>query len=244
MNIENDISPEELELIERYCLKQLNEDQLAEFDKRINEDAAFNDKVQELTAVFNGIGQAEKYKLMEGWHSSIKSQPGRLQPGRIIKHRSWMVAAAVLICFVATWLIFFTKTTEERLFTKYYNPDSGLITAMSTTDQFVFDNAMVEYKSGNYREAIVAWQQLLKHRPGSDTLHYFMGSAYLALNELAPATLNLKRVIQLPNSPFIKEAHWYLGLAALQSGNKKEAIENIIKSDHPRKESLLNELRK
>ena len=244
MNTENDISSDQLELIENYLMLKLTANQRAEFEDRLKQDSELQNKLEELGGVFNGIKQAARFQKVEEWHAKILHNPKHSTPGRIVNYKVWMVAATILTFCASIWLIFFSKNKEEQLFAKYYKPDFGMVTAMSATDNFAFDKAMIDYKSGNYRMAINTWQQMLVQRPGSDTLHYFIGASYLALHNYKQASASFKKVLALKQSPFVQDAYWYLGLSALQLGNSKDASIYISKSDHQKKQALLNELKR
>ena len=244
MNNENEISLEELEQIENYLLAGMHTTERTQFEEQLQQDKRLQAKADELNGIFNGIKQAAYFQKMSEWHETLESKTHKPAMARIINYNAWKVAAIILVCCVGAWLIFFSKNKEEKLYAKYYKPDFGLVTAMSATDNFAFDKAMIDYKSGNYEMAINTWQQMLAQRPGSDTLLYFIGSSYLAIKDYEKATVNLKKVVSIKQSLFVQDAYWYLGLSALQLGNSKDASIYISQSDHAKKEALLNELRK
>ncbi len=243
MKTENDILPEEFELIENYLMQNLNDQQRSEFEQRLNEDTLLKEKVVELGDLFNGIKQAERFNKVEEWHAGIVMKNETITPVRFINYRMWMVAATILIFCAGVWLVFFSKNKEEQLFAKYYKPDYGLITPMGASDNYAFNKAMIDYKTGKYQLAINEWQQQLAQGQVGDTLYYFIGSSYLALRKYGDAAINFKKAVAIPGSAFTGEANWYLGLSQLQIGHTKDAAESIQKSTHPKKEALLNELR-
>ncbi|WEK34949.1 MAG: hypothetical protein P0Y53_20870 [Candidatus Pseudobacter hemicellulosilyticus] len=159
--------------------------------------------------------------------------------------RSLLVAASLLaILLLGFWFVVLRPSANQRLYARYYQPDPGLITAMSAAGNYTFDRAMVEYKTGHYKEALKGWNQLLTSTPDNDTLHYFIGVANMAIKDYSTAASHLERVVTVSNSEFYIDACWYRGLAALGSNDIPTAILWIDRSDHPEKEALLQQLRK
>ncbi len=113
---------------------------------------------------------------------------------------------------------------------------------MGVTDHYEFEKAMVDYKTGQYEEAIAAWNKLLLKNPGNDTLNYFIGSALMADKEFKQAKIYFDKVIEFPASVFIQNARWYKALILLKEGNKKEALELLKLTEHPKKEALIHKL--
>ncbi len=144
---------------------------------------------------------------------------------------------------MGAWLLLGRVGREEKLFSAYYKPDPGLISAMSTTDNYTFDRAMIDYKTGSYDSAIKAWETLLAAKPDNDTLNYFIGSAWLAKEDGEQAIPYFKKVIVLPGSYFKHDAYWYTGLALLKQKKVKEAVSFIRQSAHEQKDALLLKLK-
>ena len=129
------------------------------------------------------------------------------------------------------------------MYAKYYIQDAGLMTAMGVSENYNFDKAMIDYKTGDYEKAIDAWQKLLLTNPANDTLHYFIGSAYMALDRPARALMNFEWVLKSANSNFKTDAYWYAGLALLKQGELEKASNYIRLSDNPKKDELLKRMK-
>lgn len=220
-------------------------EEYAAFSQRISADAALRDDVNKIRLLLVGIQEATLEAEITGFHKGLPAKeiihPSHKKSG----YRQWLaVAALIAIIAIGSWVFFIRSTQNERLFSEYYKPDPGLISAMSTSDNYTFDRAMIDYKTGQYDSAIKAWQGLLTTKPDNDTLNYFVGSAYLAKKETNKAIIHFKKVIAVADSYFLKEAYWYMGLALLKEDNKKEAIPFIEKADHEQKDVLLLKWRK
>lgn len=244
MNLQTNISEEELSLIESYLFNNLPPHEQASFSSRLLNDTDLQAKVEEIRLLMLGVNEAVLQDKLNAFHHELPAHVKNRPPSKITLLNRWLVAAAVIIVIaVGSWLLLNRSTTEEKIFTAYYKPDPGMITAMSTSDNYTFDRAMIDYKTGNYDSAIKAWESLLALEPGNDTLNYFIGSSYLALNKNEKAIPHLQKVITVSNSYFLKDAYWYLGLLLLKEGKRAEAVSLIKKSEHEKSGELLLKLK-
>ena len=240
------ISPEELERIERYLTGQMPEQEHAQFNSELAGDPSLQAKTDEVRLLLTGIRETALADQLQEYHRQVEKQTVLPERGKVVGMKRWLVAASVVaILGIAGWLIAGQFKSESKIFEAYFEKDPGLISAMSSTsDNYNFDRSMIDYKNGQYNKAIIGWQLLVKAQPASDTLNYFLGSAYLANGEAANAIPLLKKVAANKASVFQKEAYWYQGLAELKQGNKTEAVKLINQSDHKDREAILAELGK
>ncbi len=246
MNRNIDISKVESEAIEQYLQHQMTVEEKEAFTKKLSTDLALQHKLETVKLLILGIQESELEKKLEEFHNNVFSskKSGVHLPTKIFAVKKWLVAASVLVIVGLSSLLFLNRDSkEEKIFASYYQPDSGLISAMSTTNNYLFDRAMVDYKSGQYDAAINTWESMLISKLGNDTLNYFIGSAYLAKGEIEQALTHFQEVIAKPNSYFYDDALWYTGLSFLKESKTKEAISAIEKSEHYNKEILLLKLK-
>lgn len=244
MNQNINIPPEELETIERYLLKQMPEDEYAAFDMKLQKDSTLQSKVHSLRLLFLGISESALEDEVKQFHKELDAaRPHYRKTGKIFSLKQWLIAASiVVIAGIATLLYFNRDSREEKLFAAYYKPDPGLMTAMSVSDNYEFDRAMIDYKTKNYDSAIHAWEKLLAAKPDNDTLNYFIASAWLAKENNEKAITYFQKVIIDTSSYFLHDAYWYTGLALLKAGKRKEAIPFIEKSEHSHKNDLIKKI--
>jgi tetratricopeptide (TPR) repeat protein len=245
LNTNTNISGEELDLIERYLLRSMSPDEMHEFALTLTQDTTLHAKVEEVRLLMLGVSEAVVEEKLNGYHSELPAVDKGEAPGKIAWLNRLLVAAAgIVVVAVGAWLLLGRPSEEEKIFAAHYKPDPGLISAMSTSDNYAFDRAMVDYKTGFYDTAILSWEGLLSTKPDNDTLNYFIGSAWLAEDESEKAIPYFQKVIEVPDSYFLKDAYWYLGLALVKENRKKEAIPYIEKAEHEQKEALLLKLKK
>lgn len=246
MNKSKNISPQEFEEIEQYLLKEMPEEHIRVFAKRIDSDQDLQIKVHTVRLMIAGIQENQLRHDLQKFHDEMEVSSKKTEPGKKVFHLKFiLIAASVLIIAVLGIFLFLNNASkDERLYSEFYKPDSGLISSMGSSEDYIFDRAMIDYKTGNYQAAIQNWDSLLTQKPGSDTLRYFLASAYLASNQTEKAIDYFEKVISQTDSYFLEDASWYLGLALLKKNKTDSAIPFIEKSNHPDKEKLLDKLRK
>jgi tetratricopeptide (TPR) repeat protein len=244
MNNQAHIPQEVLEEIERFLLQKMSPEEEEIFRKRLLTDPDLTKKTEEMKLLSIGIQESFLEEKLDRFHEELSVPVIKKEKSVKLLSFKWLAAASVLFAIVVTGYLFFVRTDKDAaLFAEYYQPDTGLITAMGPDSDYQFNRGMIDYKTGNYEAAINTWNALLSTKPGNDTLNYFLGSAYLADKKTEEAIAAFEKLIAIPNSVFVNDAYWYLGLAQLKKGNKDTALSFLGKSDHPDKEELLKKLK-
>jgi tetratricopeptide (TPR) repeat protein len=244
VNNNTHITEEELQEIDQYLSGQLPPLEKEAFEQRLQTDTNWAAKFNEIKLLTVGIREASLREELDRIHNNLNPQD---KPA-IVHHMNWLkklAAAAVLLIVISTlgWFFLFKKSSGEKLFTSYYKPDPGLATVMGVSDNYEFERAMVDYKTGDFSAALERWQKQLQQNAGNDTLHYFIASAQMANKAQDAAMVMFDKVIANKKSVFNAEAYWYKGLLLLQQGKKGEASIAIAKSSHPQKAALLLKLK-
>ena len=246
MNRNLDISQEELEFLERFIFQQMTDEEKEAFTKKLATDLALQHKLETIKPLLVGIQEVELEKKLQEFHNDLlSSRKNQIQPPiKTFILKRWLIAASILLIIGLGSLLFLNQdTNEEKLFATYFQPEQGLISAMGTSDNYLFDHAMVDYKVGDYDAALKTWESILASKPENDTLNYFIGSAWLLKGKEETAIAYFKIVIADENSAFRNDALWYAGLALLKSNRKTEAVVFIEKAEHENKSLLLKELK-
>jgi tetratricopeptide (TPR) repeat protein len=244
-----DISTEEFELIEQFLNNELPSEQTIELSQRLQSDEIFRQKVDEVKLLSLGVNEAILKTKMDSYHSGIgkiTSLESHQKKGRLVIFSRRLLAAASVLAIISlsVWWFLLKENKNEKMYSSYYKPDPGLITAMGPSDNYTFDKGMVDYKNGDYKKAIDGWLSLQNNQPVSDTLNYFLGMAYQASENNPEAIKYLEKAVTKTDNSFYKDACWYLGLAYLKDGKTEKAKEYIQRSDHPKSKSLLDALNK
>ncbi len=238
----HDHIPADIEQVERFLRKEMPPEEREAFLDRLATDGELQQVVEEMQLLSIGIQEAALQRNLDQFHKEMPA----LRPAKrnVFSTRRVAAAAVIIVASALAFWLLLNGGREEKLFTSYYQPDPGLPTLMSSADNYEFYQAMVDYKSGEYEKAIAAWDALLQQQPANDTLSYYLGSAWLANKQPAKAITYLEKVAANTNSSFVQDAGWYLALAWLQQGDKEKAKAALEKTQHRRREELLQELRR
>lgn len=245
MKDSDNISEELLETIERYLNGNLSTRELDDFNRLLDLDEDFRNQVEDVRTMLFGIEAQSLKEQLNEFHEElpqakiVKRSPE--QRVRFLKYSRIAAAAAIIIALGSIW--FFSTPLNEKLYAKYFKPDPGLPTTMSSTNNFDFYDAMVSYKHGDYQDAIDKWKILSETKPENDTLNYFLGLAYMANRKEAQAIPFLERTVEAPDDfTFLNEAYYYLGLAYLKTGNIELAKKNLSLSKSEKAKDIILKL--
>ena len=243
MNNLHDISQEEFERIEAYLTQTLSDEDLSEFEKRLENEDGFAEKVQDIKTVLSGLETQALKEQLDAFHKDLTTDNNDVVAPSKVKPLNWKriaVAAALIIAAGSFWLL--SGNPNEKLYTKYFSPDPGLPTAMGSDANYEFYEAMVNYKQGDYNVAISKWKKQLTEHPKNDTLNYFIGVAYLANKQVQTAIPFLNTASKNASFPLIDDTYYYLGLAYLKTGSLEKSKQNLEKSNVENSKALLSEL--
>ncbi|ALJ04780.1 hypothetical protein APS56_06430 [Pseudalgibacter alginicilyticus] len=222
MKDNNDISQELLEAIERYINGTMNAKELKDFNEYLKIDDEFKTQVEDIKTMLLGIETQSLKEQLNIFHEEIedkKTHEPQTKNLRFLNYSKIAATAAILIVFGSIW--FFSRSPNQRLYSAYFKPASGLPTSMNhNSDHFDFYNAMNHYNHGDYELAIQTWKILSEKQINNDTLNYFLGVAHLANKNGDDAIPFLERTVESKNTfPLINDAYYYLGLAYLNEDN-------------------------
>ena len=247
MNWNKPITDEEWSLIDRYLDDELENNERAEFESRLEQDADWREAVASVRAMRIGIQEAALAQKLPEFHEELTSTGTEVRMSSKTSGRSWMkwAAAASILAIASLGWWFWSgqkESGDEKIYADYYQPDPGLPTVMGPAEDFEFQQGMVDYKAGNYSVAIAAWEKLLVRFPDSDTLTYFLASAWQADKKFEKALPLFEKVAGQPSSKLAPDAAWYLGLLYLRKGEQEKAQAWIQKSVHPQRDLLLEKI--
>lgn len=243
MKEKDNMTPEFLETIERYYNGSMSKNEQENFETKLSQDAGFKQEVEDVKTLLVGIETQALQEKMEEFHEDLPIQMVAEIPSSKVRFLNFRTIAAAIIIIAASgsfWI--YNGSSNEKMFNDYFKPDPGLPTTMSTTADYSFYDAMVIYKRGDYKTAILKWKKLEAKTPNNDTLAYFLGVAYLADNQIDQAIPYLLKSSENTTSVFKEDANYYLGLAYLKKNNQEEAIRFLKKSSFENSKKLLKKL--
>ncbi|MCK0132640.1 tetratricopeptide repeat protein [Flavobacteriaceae bacterium F08102] len=237
----NNITQEQQETFERMLLGQMNPKEKAEFNAKLNDDLLLKQQFEEFKELFFVIEEKGLRNTLDVFHNNLKEK-SNVTIGTKTKFY-WRQIAASIVVLVSLGVWFLNRPSpNEKLFQNYFTIDPGLPTVMGNNANYDFYEAMVDYKQGNYDVAIDKWEKLLRTNQDSDTLNYFLGSAYLAKGNADKAIDFFRKTLNVDMSVFSKEANYYLALSELKNNNTEEAIKHLKMVEDEKSEELLRKL--
>lgn len=214
------------------------------FKERLQQDAAFKTQVQDIKLLLCGVEEQALKEKLDEFHDEMPIRMETQKKASKVRQFQFMkIAAAAVIVIAAGCFWFLNGSSNERLYDNYFKPDPGLPTTMSSSDNFAFFDAMVNYKQGDYKTAIKKWEKLEQIAPKNDTITYFLGVANLADKNTSEAIDYLNRTVDVSKSVFREDAYYYLGLAYLKSDNIEEATQAFQKSQSENSKEILKDLK-
>jgi len=218
---------EQLETIERYLDHTMEAGERVLFEEQLTKDTDLQEKVSEIRFLIETVETAALKSKLERFHESIEeSQETILDAPKsiLIRERSKFPLFAIAATFLVLFGIFYfmnAESSSEKLFAKHFIPDPGLPTTMSTQTNYVFFDAMVNYKREEYTVAISKWETLLQEKSQNDSIHYYLGVSYLAVGNTEKALEHLQNLETVTNSIFTEDAIYYRALALIKKGDTR-----------------------
>lgn len=233
---DTELSEEVFERIENYLAGNMSPDAASAFADEMQHNELLRNEVelqQKLRAALtiDAIGTA--------YHKEAKNSETTATTSAKVISLSWIwkAAAAVAILAIPVYFLFFNKAD---LYQRYYEADPGLPTEMGVTDQYEFQDAMVDYKMENYQKAKDKWAKLLHINASNDTLNYYLAMADLNLRNFDTSYEKLDKIPT--TSAFYVDALWYQALIAIKQKDYDLAKAKLTELDTERANTLLKEL--
>ena len=90
-----------------------------------------------------------------------------------------------------------------------------------------FRKAMEHYARRDFETAIPLLEEATRLEPGDPGPAFFLGISCLMMNRVEPAVENLRRAVDLGDTPYLEEALYYLAKAYLRQGDQARACEEL-----------------
>lgn len=166
-------------------------------------------------------------------------------PGRLVRLLTVIMTVAVL--WAVTHLIFGNKASGVSLYQVYFQPFTNVLKTGDGYDYQKYRHAMDLYESGNYKAAMIKFEEAVIDDPDNTTWQFYYAICQLASGNTEFAIADFQEVMQLNDPTFSDPSAWYLGLAYVKAGQKAKAqklFKAIASSDLPYKNKAAEILKK
>jgi tetratricopeptide (TPR) repeat protein len=226
----------DIDLIEAYLQGTLDDQALAAFQKRRQDDPEFDREVIDYSQIIGQIRSTHEQAFMNKlrhWDSEIENR----QEAKVIPlRRIFLMAASVLLLAIAGLYVFRNSQSDhEQLFQEYFQPYDNVISERSGKN----DNqqkGMELYDQKKYDEAIVQLKLAVAEDSDNPSLKCYLGIAYLATGQVTEAKMTFEAIAYNDHALFREVAEWNLAMIYLKlddEGSLKKTLEAIIQQkDH------------
>jgi tetratricopeptide (TPR) repeat protein len=227
---------EDIDLIEAYLKGTLDEQALAAFQKRRQEDADFDREVIDYSQIISGIRISQERDFMSKlrhWEGEIENR----QEAKVISLRTMfsIAASVVLVSLVGVYLFRSGQSDHEQLFQEYFQPYENVISERTGKNDHQ-QRGMELYDQRKYDDAIAELKVAAIEDPDNSLLKCYLGIAYLAEDHAQEAKAIFGSMVPGDQSLTKEVAEWYLAMAYLKLDDEpslKKTLEDILhQKDH------------
>lgn len=141
----------------------------------------------------------------------------------------WQMAAVIAVLLLPLgWFLAQNGSSHiDKMADAYLQPFAVSVTKSGPTPAEILDKSLAAYQSGNYALAahdlaeIVHSQELDLDQRLTATM--YLGLSYLFSDEPDKASLELHKIVQVGNTPYLIEAKWYLAWSYWKAGDIEKA---------------------
>jgi len=216
-----------IELIELYLEGKLSEKESLLFKNRLLIDEDLKEELDIYKQTISIIKENNTNLLKEELNlldnkldKELDFQSIKIKNNKQFPLKRVMGIAASILIIVGFSLYLFSKSENERLYSKYYIKDNGLPVTMSVSNNSL-NTVMNFYKLG---ETDKAYTEISKFSE-NDTVIFYKAVFLLELNKNSEANILFNRLPQ--QSVFKQKAQYYYALSLLVA-NKKEESKKVL----------------
>src|SRR5690606_8455444 len=220
MNSIKNISPEDFGRIENYLQGKMTALEKKEFETELESDQELKQEVAIQKELQLSIEDGGLKESLDDIHDAVMPE---LKSAR----NNWLAIAAGFAILIAAgvWALNLQSPTDS-LFAEYNTVDPSLPVPMSASADYIFHDAMVDYKAGKYEKSIEKWTALSAQNPENFTITYYLGASFFNQEKYTEALPYFEKVMMDSNSKFQAKAQWYTVLSWLKTENT-EAIKQV-----------------
>ncbi|MFK7756276.1 MAG: tol-pal system YbgF family protein [Flavobacteriales bacterium] len=234
------ISETEFERIERFLLGKLTESDAQSFLAELEKNSELVAKTETVKIQMEAVKDVSRKEFLDEVHSSLDSNKVKPLDSPFSKLKSLSIAASVAVLVGIGAIHVLSQNQSNDLYAQHFKADEGLITPMGSNDNYEFFRGMVDYKQGNYEEAIARWKGQLVLKKDNDSLNYYIGVSLMAQDHTEAAIPFLKQAEENQGGAFYQDVLYYRALAELNEGRESIAKEYLNRCSSPKAKKLLD----
>lgn len=214
------------ELIERYVLGQMSEEERSDFENELRANSRLQDLVSESQTLKEVIRSEENIAVFQDTLKTVV-QEKRKSPSYL---RWWGAAAAMVFCVSAIiWMHQANQTSNpSELVLAYFEPFPDVLTSRDQGDSLV-SLAMTAYGVGDYIQAISILKSI--ENDDSSLFRFYIGVSYQATGDYEKALDIWEELEESPERSLKFDIKWYKALALLglnESERAKPIVQELV----------------
>ena len=165
-----------VDLIDRYLLGTLSQEDRNAFEQQLQQDLAFAERVRDYASIIGAIKRAEYEKFKDQltkWEAAIAQaeSPQRKFSKRLV---IFFVSAVLGVILGVALLLYFLQRGKDvqarcaRLFDTYFSPYDDIVIVGKSKGNSLLSHAFKEYDNGRYKKSEQFFLHYLKLKPGED----------------------------------------------------------------------------
>lgn len=227
---------EQLEKIIRYLDGEVIGEEKLQLEKEIETDKSLQQALHLVRDVNQTIADEQLLSFvnqLKETNEIFNKESASLQKKRTVMIWKTLAAACFVgIVIVSIYLITGnTKPSNDKIFANYYHRYEAELLTRSAEPSDVSDliKAIQLYDKGNYLEAIIRFDAILKSDATNTAAHFFIGVSYIETKEYSKAIDNLNFVVTQNDTAFVEHAEWYLSLCYIKMNQMNKAMNLLHK---------------
>lgn len=213
------------ELIDKYLLGNLQEEEKTLFEQRRN-DKAFEKELDwrtDMQTVFKTKGRsALKNRLQRLENNTIAKEQEQESTIIALQAKRWLrIAASLLLLVLCIWWWNTRLLSKNDLYAQHFEPYPNIIAPIVKSDNAPtkFELAFQTYEQKKYTMAV----DLLNQLPVTEEVSFYLALSLMAQNKTNEASTRLRQIMDNKEARFFEAAQWYLALAYLREEQVNEA---------------------
>ncbi|MFB9843542.1 tetratricopeptide repeat protein [Mucilaginibacter ginsenosidivorans] len=214
--------------IVRFINGQMDETEAAAFGLEMNNNTTLAEEVAAQLQLSRVVQIASIKQRLDAIHLEYETVEKKAVaiPGsnNVRKLFGWLAAAAAIAGLAIVIFLFKSggNSNNQQIFAANFKDDAGAPSLMGDKAT-PFDDAMIYYKSGDYKAAEGKFGKLLFDKPQNDTLKYYDALCQVRLKNEDSALQLLTSISQPADSNLGVKAKWYSALILVHEDKTGEA---------------------
>lgn len=230
---------ENIELIENYVENRMTTEQRIEFDLRLLVDDELRADFDLYQKIVSGFHDMKAEKIRENL-KLIDLELDKGKAGSVKNRKFWWGLGLAAIISVVILLVYPRNSDLIPL-----PPEDGLPVLMGEPNPtLLFDDAMQQFKTGNFINSKSIFDELIKLHPSNDTILYYKGYSEMRAGLYKNAITSFNALILNEQSTYIFKTRYYLAYSYYQTGQLQKASSELWRLSQYENNPLASETKK